>query len=143
MPIIFHSPGSSPYMSDRERDGEQIQRRCVPRTLLRNVCNKKWIVIHCTPRKPLRNWLNEKRTTQCESEKRQGSRRFLGFEKARLKIAQKYNEIEKALIAEFVRAHHEGDKETMRQVAAVLSHFKDYEYFLLKMTELDVDIEEF
>lgn len=48
------------------------------------------------------------------------------FEKARLKIAQKYNEIEKALIAEFVRAHHEGDKETMRQVAAVLSHFRGY-----------------
>ncbi|KAH7986860.1 hypothetical protein HPB52_024678 [Rhipicephalus sanguineus] len=46
------------------------------------------------------------------------------FEKARFKIAQKYNEIEKALIAEFVRAHHEGDKETMRQVAAVLSHFR-------------------
>ncbi|XP_049274640.1 exocyst complex component 5 [Rhipicephalus sanguineus] len=48
------------------------------------------------------------------------------FEKARFKIAQKYNEIEKALIAEFVRAHHEGDKETMRQVAAVLSHFRGY-----------------
>ncbi|KAL1425614.1 hypothetical protein MTO96_019040 [Rhipicephalus appendiculatus] len=51
---------------------------------------------------------------------------FGKFEKARLRIAQKYNEIEKALIAEFVRAHHEGDKETMRQVAAVLSHFRGY-----------------
>ncbi|KAM7282659.1 exocyst complex component 5 [Ixodes scapularis] len=48
------------------------------------------------------------------------------FDKARQRIAHKYNEIEKALTAEFVRAHHEGDKEVMREVAAVLSHFRGY-----------------
>lgn len=51
---------------------------------------------------------------------------FGKFEQARTRIARKYHEIEKALIAEFVRAHHEGDKETMKEVAAVLAHFRGY-----------------
>lgn len=56
-----------------------------------------------------------------------------------MRIAQKYNEIEKALIAEFVRAHHEGDKETMRQVAAVLSHFRvgAFGYYVFCLVSLD------
>ncbi len=41
-------------------------------------------------------------------------------------IEKKYVEIERALIEEFVRAHRSGDKTRMRDIAAILSHFRGY-----------------
>ncbi|XP_023711721.1 exocyst complex component 5 isoform X2 [Cryptotermes secundus] len=48
------------------------------------------------------------------------------FEKAKKKIATKYDEIERSLIEEFVKAHRSDDKGRMKEVATVLSHFKGY-----------------
>lgn len=48
------------------------------------------------------------------------------FDKARRRIAQKHDEIERALIEEFVRAHRADDKMKMREIAGILSHFKGY-----------------
>lgn len=48
------------------------------------------------------------------------------FDKARKRIAQKYDEIERALIEEFVRAHRADDKAKMKEIASILSHFKGY-----------------
>ncbi|XP_066993893.1 exocyst complex component 5 isoform X3 [Anabrus simplex] len=48
------------------------------------------------------------------------------FEKAKKKIAMKYDEIERTLIEEFVKAHRSGDKGRMKEIASILSHFKGY-----------------
>lgn len=38
----------------------------------------------------------------------------------------KYDEIERALIEEFVEAHRKDDVGRMKEIAAILSHFKGY-----------------
>lgn len=48
------------------------------------------------------------------------------FDKAKEKIASKYDEIERNLIEEFVRAHNSDDAERMKELASVLLHFKGY-----------------
>ncbi|XP_011305629.1 exocyst complex component 5 [Fopius arisanus] len=48
------------------------------------------------------------------------------FNDAKEKISSKYDEIEKSLIEEFVRAHNSDDAERMKELASVLSHFKGY-----------------
>lgn len=48
------------------------------------------------------------------------------FENAKAKIAKKYDEIERSLIMEFVKAHRAGDKDRMKEIASTLSHFKGY-----------------
>ncbi|XP_013404550.1 exocyst complex component 5 [Lingula anatina] len=48
------------------------------------------------------------------------------FNKAREGIAKKYDEIEMALIEDFVRAHNEGQTRKMKKIALVLSNFKGY-----------------
>ncbi|XP_046689128.1 exocyst complex component 5 isoform X2 [Homalodisca vitripennis] len=48
------------------------------------------------------------------------------FEEAKKKIAVKYDEIERALIEEFVEAHRKYDVNRMQEIAAILSHFKGY-----------------
>jgi hypothetical protein len=51
---------------------------------------------------------------------------FCRFEKAKNKIATKYDEIERSLIEEFVKAHRSDDKGRMKEIATILSHFKGY-----------------
>ena len=51
---------------------------------------------------------------------------FEKFEHAKKKIAVKYDEIERNLIEEFVRAHNREDAGRMRELASVLAHFKGY-----------------
>lgn len=48
------------------------------------------------------------------------------FEHAKKKITAKYDEIERNLIEEFVRAHNREDANRMRELASVLTHFKGY-----------------
>ncbi|KZC11283.1 Exocyst complex component 5 [Dufourea novaeangliae] len=48
------------------------------------------------------------------------------FEHAKKKIAIKYDEIERNLIEEFVRAHNREDANRMKELASVLAHFKGY-----------------
>uniref|UniRef100_A0A1B6FMR3 Exocyst complex component 5 n=1 Tax=Cuerna arida TaxID=1464854 RepID=A0A1B6FMR3_9HEMI len=48
------------------------------------------------------------------------------FEEAKKKIAVKYDEIERALIEEFVESHRKYDVSRMQEIAAILSHFKGY-----------------
>jgi hypothetical protein len=48
------------------------------------------------------------------------------FEKAKKKISTKYDEIERSLIEEFVKAHRSDDKGRMKEIATILSHFKGY-----------------
>lgn len=48
------------------------------------------------------------------------------FEQAKKKIASKYDEIERSLIEEFVKAHRSQDKSRMKEIASILSHFKGY-----------------
>ncbi|KOX77029.1 Exocyst complex component 5, partial [Melipona quadrifasciata] len=48
------------------------------------------------------------------------------FEHAKKKIVVKYDEIERNLIEEFVRAHNREDATRMRELASVLAHFKGY-----------------
>lgn len=48
------------------------------------------------------------------------------FEEAKKKIAVKYDEVERALIEEFVEAHSRYDVNRMKEIAAILSHFKGY-----------------
>ncbi|XP_003705199.2 exocyst complex component Sec10 [Megachile rotundata] len=48
------------------------------------------------------------------------------FEHAKKKIAVKYDEIERNLIEEFVRAHNREDATRMKELASVLAHFKGY-----------------
>ncbi|KAJ8672984.1 hypothetical protein QAD02_004245 [Eretmocerus hayati] len=48
------------------------------------------------------------------------------FEGAKKKIASKYDEIERNLIEEFVRAQNSEDVARMKKLATVLSHFKGY-----------------
>lgn len=48
------------------------------------------------------------------------------FAEAKKKIAIKYDEIERALIEEFVKAHRIMDLNRMREIASILSHFKGY-----------------
>lgn len=52
--------------------------------------------------------------------------KYVRFEEAKKKIALKYDEIERALIEEFVEAHRKYDVARMRGIAATLSHFKGY-----------------
>ena len=48
------------------------------------------------------------------------------FDHAKAKIAAKYDEIERSLIEEFVRAHNADDADRMKELASVLAHFKGY-----------------
>lgn len=48
------------------------------------------------------------------------------FESAKRKISAKYDEIEKALIEEFVVAQEQEDTARMKEIASILSHFKGY-----------------
>ena len=48
------------------------------------------------------------------------------FENAKAKIAEKYDEIERSLIMEFIKAHRAVDKDRMKEIASTLSHFKGY-----------------
>ncbi|KAK9497068.1 hypothetical protein O3M35_004447 [Rhynocoris fuscipes] len=48
------------------------------------------------------------------------------FEEARKKISLKYDEIERSLIEEFIKAHRLGDISRMRDISSILSHFKAY-----------------
>lgn len=48
------------------------------------------------------------------------------FDKAREKIAAKYDQIERELIEEFVAAQRTDDKTRMKEIATILSHFKGY-----------------
>lgn len=48
------------------------------------------------------------------------------FEAAKKKIEAKYNEIERTLIEEFVRSQNAGNITRMKEIAAILTHFKGY-----------------
>ncbi|KAK7502742.1 hypothetical protein BaRGS_00005992 [Batillaria attramentaria] len=48
------------------------------------------------------------------------------FDRARQKIAEKYDHVEQELIEEFRLAHQETDKRKMKRIAAVLQNFKGY-----------------
>lgn len=48
------------------------------------------------------------------------------FEAAKKKIEAKYNEIERNLIEDFVRAQHIGNIPRMKEIASILTHFKGY-----------------
>ncbi|XP_023341495.1 exocyst complex component 5 [Eurytemora carolleeae] len=48
------------------------------------------------------------------------------FSHARRSIDAKYNEIEKALIEEFIKHHRSDDKVKMAELAVILSHFRGY-----------------
>ena len=48
------------------------------------------------------------------------------FEQAKRKISTKYDEIERALIEDFVRAHRSENKPRMKEIATILSQFKGY-----------------
>ncbi|XP_017890253.1 exocyst complex component 5 [Ceratina calcarata] len=48
------------------------------------------------------------------------------FDHAKKKIAVKYDEIERSLIEEFVRAHNREDANRMRELASILANFKGY-----------------
>ncbi|KAI5706748.1 hypothetical protein M8J75_010973 [Diaphorina citri] len=48
------------------------------------------------------------------------------FSEAKAKIAAKYDEIERCLIEEFVKAHRTSDLTRMQEIANILSHFKGY-----------------
>lgn len=48
------------------------------------------------------------------------------FEHAKKKISVKYDEIERNLIEEFVRAHNREDASRMKELASTLAHFKGY-----------------
>ena len=45
---------------------------------------------------------------------------------AQKQIGLKYDEIERSLIEEFVRAQSESDRQRMKHIASILSHFKGY-----------------
>ena len=48
------------------------------------------------------------------------------FDDAVRGIEKKYAEIERALIEEFVKSHRSDDLARMRDIAAILSHFRGY-----------------
>lgn len=48
------------------------------------------------------------------------------FEEAKKKIEQKYDEIERALIEQFVQAHNTDSFQRMKEIASILSFFKGY-----------------
>ena len=48
------------------------------------------------------------------------------FNVAQKLIGQKYDEIERALIEEFAKAHIKRDRTRMKHIAGILSHFKGY-----------------
>lgn len=48
------------------------------------------------------------------------------FEEAKKKIEQKYDEIERALIEEFVQAQNINSFQKMKEIASILSYFKGY-----------------
>lgn len=48
------------------------------------------------------------------------------FDSAKKRIEAKYDEIERNLIEEFVRAQQVEDIDKMKKLASVLSHFKGY-----------------
>ncbi|XP_074649978.1 exocyst complex component 5-like [Tubulanus polymorphus] len=48
------------------------------------------------------------------------------FQDAKTRISAKYDDIEKHLIENFVHAHNDKDKQTMKTIATTLSHFKGY-----------------
>ncbi|XP_046561965.1 LOW QUALITY PROTEIN: exocyst complex component 5-like [Haliotis rubra] len=48
------------------------------------------------------------------------------FDKARQRIADKYDSVEKELIGEFKLAHRDGDQRKMKRIASVLQNFKSY-----------------
>uniref|UniRef100_F1KXG8 Exocyst complex component 5 n=1 Tax=Ascaris suum TaxID=6253 RepID=F1KXG8_ASCSU len=48
------------------------------------------------------------------------------YSTVQIRIAHKYDEIERLMIEEFVRAHRLGDRQKMKRIAAILSEFKGY-----------------
>ncbi|XP_025419969.1 exocyst complex component 5 [Sipha flava] len=48
------------------------------------------------------------------------------FEEAKMKIVKKYDEIERSLIEEFIKCHSQKNLTRMKEVAAILTHFKGY-----------------
>ncbi|VDM41052.1 unnamed protein product [Toxocara canis] len=48
------------------------------------------------------------------------------YSTVQIRIAHKYDEIERLMIEEFVRAHRVGDRQRMKRIAAILSEFKGY-----------------
>lgn len=48
------------------------------------------------------------------------------FEEAKKKIEQKYDEIERTLIEQFVQAQESNSLQKMKEIASILSHFKGY-----------------
>uniref|UniRef100_A0A915C5A7 Exocyst complex component 5 n=1 Tax=Parascaris univalens TaxID=6257 RepID=A0A915C5A7_PARUN len=48
------------------------------------------------------------------------------YSTVQIRIAHKYDEIERLMIEEFVRAHRLGDRQKMKHIAAILSEFKGY-----------------
>lgn len=46
------------------------------------------------------------------------------YSTVQIRIAHKYDEIERLMIEEFVRAHRLGDRQKMKRIAAILSEFK-------------------
>ncbi|XP_050438266.1 exocyst complex component 5 [Adelges cooleyi] len=48
------------------------------------------------------------------------------YEEAKMKIAKKYDEIERLLIEEFIRHHSRKNLTRMKEVASILTHFKGY-----------------
>lgn len=48
------------------------------------------------------------------------------FEEAKMKIIKKYDEIECSLIEEFIKSHSHNNLIRMKEIAAILNHFKGY-----------------
>lgn len=48
------------------------------------------------------------------------------FEEAKRKIEQKYDEIERTLIDQFIQAQENNSLQRMKEIASILSHFKGY-----------------
>jgi hypothetical protein len=48
------------------------------------------------------------------------------FGEAVTRIDKKYSEIEQDLIEEFVKSHRSNDRQRMREIALILSHFRGY-----------------
>lgn len=51
---------------------------------------------------------------------------LLRFEEAKKKIEQKYDEIERALIEQFIQAQNTNSLQQMKEIASILSFFKGY-----------------
>ena len=55
------------------------------------------------------------------------------FDRARQKIAEKYDHVERELIEEFRLAHQQFDKRKMKRVASVLQNFKVLSFLFFQL----------